>query len=94
MDQQRFYNFLTVLKVKRKILFASSRSETETRRKTVIQKTNQLPLEDDISDSNKLEKSTNLEYRALHQLLVTRYVGACVCVSIQIQGPHWKDATS
>ena len=88
-----------MLEVKGKTLFAPSRSEAVNRRKTVLQKPSQLPLEEDIKRLNdsidmKLNDLDSITYRELRQLLVTRYVGASICWCFHKQGSHWKDATS
>ena len=76
--QQDLHNFMKVLEVKGRQLFKPSRDEAVKRRKTVLQKQSQLPLETDIKRLNTeidqilCNSLDTLSYRQLRRLLLTQ----------------------
>ena len=85
--QEELNNFLTVLDVKCKQIFAPARQSVVAKRKTVLQKPDQLPHEEDVErlrlkiDEKLLPSYAGLQYKELRRLLVTR----CVYIEYPIQ---------
>lgn len=76
--QQDLHNFMKVLEVKGKQLFKPAHDESVRRRKTVLQKPSQLPMESDIKRLNTeidqilCNSLDTLTYRQLRRLILTR----------------------